>query len=94
MSLIDQYLHNNDLLGYVQAVFTSVLGEFFYGFVILILCVPLYNRTQSMVYVAMFMILLSAAFYVITPIGLRGLIHIILVLTIGGVLFYLFTRGG
>jgi len=90
--LLWQYLLQGDILGFVQAVFTSVLGDLFYGFIMLIVLVPLYIRTQSLLAVMVVTLLLSGLFYSLTPVGGIGLMRILLTVALGGLLFWLFTK--
>lgn len=88
--LLQQYLMQGDLLGFVNAVFTSSMGSIYYGFLMLIVIVPLYARTQSLAYVTVLAIILSAAFYALVPVAAQSIVGLLLVLAVGGTMLYLF----
>lgn len=92
-NLLQQYLAVGDFLGFLQAVFTSSMGVLFYGLIILFATLPLYLRTQSLTFVAILAIILSTLMYAMIPIAGQRILGLVLVLTVGGVITYLFTRG-
>jgi len=92
-NLLQQYLAVGDLLGFLQAVFTSSMGVLFYGLLVVFVTLPLYMRTQSLTYVAVVAILLSGLMYAMVPIAGQRILGLVLVLTVGGIITYLFTRG-
>ena len=58
--LLDQYLQGGDLVGFIIAVYTSLIGEIFFGLIILIVSIPLYLRTQSVMYCSILWITVSS----------------------------------
>lgn len=90
--LLTQYLMTGDLLGFLQAIYTSVMGVYFYGLLALFIMVPLYLRYQGVTIVLILMIILSASmYYLIPPSGFK-VISIILVLGLGGLITILYYR--
>jgi len=67
--LINQYLQMWDFLGLAQAIFTSTMGQLFYGFITLIILVPLYMRYQSLAMVSIICMLLGSVFVPLLPLG-------------------------
>jgi len=90
-NLIEQYLLNNDLIGFIIAIYTSVLGQLFYGVLVMIITVPLYMRTQSLSYVTILWILMGTLIETVLPIAVFNIGHVLIVLGIAGLLYKLFT---
>jgi len=88
--LITQYLLQGDLVGFIFAVFTSSMGEYFYGIIVLVLTVPLYIRTQSLTYVYLLWALLGGILTALLPLGVLSVANIFLALGIGGLLYKLY----
>ena len=89
-SLMKQYLRVGNLVGFVTAIYVNLIGEAFFGILILIISVPLYLRTQSFAYVSILWILLSGTLVYVLPLGTVKIVWIFLILGIGGLLYKLF----
>jgi hypothetical protein len=91
-----QYLWSGDFMGFIQAVYTQAFGsaDVFYGVAIMLVMVPLYIRTKSLMFMSILWILLGSLFLVAMPL-VSGLAVLLLVLGIGSMLYQLFmmTRG-
>jgi hypothetical protein len=85
------YLWAGDFFGFIIAVYTSSFGsvDIFFGVVIMLVMVPLYIRTKSLMFMSILWILLGSLFLIATPL-ISGLAVLLLVLGIGSMLFELF----
>ena len=90
--LMSQYVIIGDFLGFLNAMYTVTLADFFYGGIFMIFIIPIYSRTQSWLYVSATLIFLSTFFYALTPTAAIPILKVVIVISIGGTLFYLFTR--
>jgi len=89
--LITQYLVQGDLIGFVLAIFTSSMGEYFLGFVILLVTVPVYMRTQSLAYVYLLWLLVgSTSLLALVPLGAYTVAAFFTALGGAGILYKLF----
>jgi len=88
--LIDQYLRIGDLVGFIIAVYTSLIGQVFYGLILLIITVPLYIRTQSIMYCSILWIVINSILVVMVPTPGFNLAYVLLAAGIAGILFELF----
>jgi len=81
-----QYILNGDVIGFVIACYTSVMGQGFYAFVLLIFFGGLYNRTRSLALCSILWLLLGGMWIttvaIVSPIamilvamGLTGIIY-------------------
>lgn len=68
VDLLLQYLSQGDLLGFLVATFTTRIGQNFYAILTLMLSVPLYLRTQNVMYCVIAWLLLGGLFLVAMPI--------------------------
>ncbi len=81
------YLTNLDLLGFITACYTTRIGEFFYGFIMLVVMVAIYLRTESLTYCIIVSLLIgSLGFFVAAP-SISTIATILIVLGLIG-LFY------
>jgi len=87
-----QYLINGDLIGFINAVFTSRLGELWYALIVFAITFPLYLRTQSLIFVCILWILLGNILVVMVPISVFKLGYVLMVIGIGGLLYKLFRK--
>ena len=87
-------LYSGDLPGFIISVYTSVMGQFFGGVVLLTIWVLLYIRTNDLLYGAIVWILVGTAFEGMIPSQGLSIAKLFLVLGIASGLFSLFTRGG
>jgi hypothetical protein len=85
------FLLAGDFLGFIMAVYTQGFGsaDIFFGVVIMLVMVPLYIRTKSLMFMSILWILLGSLFLVAMPL-VSGLAVLLLVLGIGSMLFELF----
>jgi len=93
VDLLMQYLLNGDLLGFLTATFTTRIGQNFYGILSLIVSVPLYNRTQNVMYCVVLWMLLGTLFITAMPI-VSPIAVFLVVLAITVALLKLFTEAG
>lgn len=87
-----QYVISGDLLGLVVAVYISRMRGIFYGVVLLLMSVPIYIRTQSLTYCLILWVLCSGLLFYFMPIVSQSIIGLFAVLTLGGLIFMLFSR--
>lgn len=59
-----QNLINGDLIGFVISCYTSVMGQTFYGFVMFIMFMVVYNKTRSLALISILWLLLGGIFIV------------------------------
>lgn len=90
VDVIWQYLLDGDFIGFLVAVYTSQIGEFFFPLLTMIVTGVLYMRTQSLLFVSIIWIAVGGLF-----IGTMPVVSPIAVLMLGfgiaGALFQLFT---
>jgi hypothetical protein len=96
---IDNFLHflwAGDFFGFIIASYTQAFGsaDIFFGVAIMLVMIPLYIRTKSLMLMSILWILLGSLFLVAMPL-VSGLAVLLLVLGIGSMLYQLFmmTRG-
>ncbi len=92
LELLWQLLQQGDFIGFLTALYTSLLGDLFYGIVLLALALPLYIRTQSLTYVAIMWIILMGVFTVILPAEAYRIVRILFVLGVASAILSLFAR--
>jgi hypothetical protein len=68
VSLLGTYLLEGNFFGFIIGVYTTRIGQLFYGLFIFFLSLPLYLRTQSILYCAVLWLLLGGLFIVAVPI--------------------------
>lgn len=88
-NLLLQYLLHGDMIGLVIAVYTSTMGEWFFGAVMLIVSVPLYIRTQSVTYCVVLWLVCSGMLMVIVPFQFQKVISLFIILTVAGIIYSL-----
>ena len=86
------FLLNMDILGFVQAIFIGTVGELFYGILALTLLLIVYGRTKSITYVAIIWVFLGTLLLPMIPAAGWGIGAVLLYLSLGGVVAYLFLR--
>lgn len=67
VELLMTYLSQGNLLGFLVACFTSRIGQWFYVLLTFFGTVPLYLRTQSVLYPALIWILIGGLFIQVMP---------------------------
>ena len=65
--LLSQYLMQGDFIGFINAVYTSILGELWFAIPLLILFVPLYIKTESLEFCAILWILIGGLLIAMLP---------------------------
>ena len=65
--LLSQYLMNGDLIGFINAVYTSLLGEIWYAIPLAIIFIPLYIKTGSLTFCSIMWILLGSLLVGLLP---------------------------
>lgn len=88
LALIQQYLMEGDILGFLQAIYIQSFGgsiDIFYLMVTLLFTVPLYIRTKSLLVLSIAWMLLGSFFIVAMPI-VSGVAILLWVLAVGGLL--------
>ena len=91
MNPLFQHLLDGDILGFIVACYTTTIGVYFYGIILLIVSVILYNRSKSVGLVSVLWILLGGGFMVVF--GLFSPLAIVLVIFgITGMVWSLFTK--
>lgn len=86
-----QFLYEGDVFGFIQAVYVSAFQsvEVFYAFVAVLFTLPLYIRTQSLLFLSIVWILLGGLFLVAMPI-VSGVAILLIIFGLGGMFFKLF----
>lgn len=74
------YWFNNNLIGWLEAVFVSLIGYSFYGLIIFAVGIVSYIRTQSAAFVAVMWITSGAAMWSLLPFEARLLAFVFIVL--------------
>lgn len=91
MDPLVQSLLNGDILGFVIACYTSVMGQGFYAFVLLIGFGVVYNKTRSVALCSILWLLLGGLW--ITTAAVVSPVAVILVaLGLGGIVYSVFGR--
>lgn len=85
--LVDQFLLNKDLLGFLTAMYTLKIGQWIYLLWMMIVAVPIYVRTQSLAYVSVIWILFGSIMVATLPAAGFPLGWILLGLGITGILW-------
>lgn len=86
-------LQSGDLIGFVLYPYVNLIGNLFYGLVMLMLCVPLYNRYHSLTPILVLMILFGGAsgvFTLLIPLAGFGITWIFMLLGLAGLLYKVF----
>jgi hypothetical protein len=90
----DSLLYSGDITGFVISIYTSVMGQFFGGLVLLTVFSLVYIRTNDLIYGAILWILVGGAFEGMIPTQGFSVAKLFIVLGIASGLFSLFSRGG
>ena len=90
---LNQFIYEGDLFGFLQAVYASAFGtaDIFYGFVSLLIVLPLYIRTKSLTFCAIVWILLGSFFIVASPL-VSGIAILLVLMGIASLLYKVFMR--
>lgn len=84
-------LINGDILGFVHAIYTSVMGEGFYFLVLAGLFGIIYNRSRSLALCAVLWLLLGSSWLVLT-VEINPIAVGLCLLGVIGILFKVFKR--
>jgi hypothetical protein len=94
--LLWQYLQNGDLIGFINAVYQSIMGEAWFIIPYFAIFALLYVKTESLSYCAIVWILLSSVLLYAFPAEAGTVAGLFLVLAVGIILFrvamHFFTR--
>jgi len=91
LSWLFQYLQQGDLFGFFTAIFTRLIGDIFWGFILLFIAIPLYIRYQSIIPVAILFIGLGSLFIRFVPFTTFGTVYVLLGFGVGALLYKGFT---
>jgi len=86
-------LQNRDLVGFILHPYLAVIGNLFYGLLVLIICVPLYIRYKSLTPILILFIIFGGAggiFSLMVPTAGLGLAWIFLLFGLTGLLYKVF----
>jgi len=90
--LMNTYLKNKNFVGFIVAIYSSTLGELFYGMLILIITLPIYLRTQSLIYCAIVWLVLGSFFAAILPVSASHVAYFFIAISLTSILYKLLTR--
>lgn len=81
-------LLNGDIIGFVTSCYTSVMGQAFYGFMLLIFFGAIYNRTRSVALCSILWLLLGSA-WIVTAAVVSPIAMILVAAGLTGIIFEL-----
>lgn len=87
-----QYLVNGNYLGFIHSYFTSVMGQMFYAFVMLVAFIGLYVRVKSIALPIIAWTLMSGVWAVLSP-AFNAVPIVLCGFGIAGILFLVFSKG-
>lgn len=85
-----QNLLNGDLFAFLSGIFIQQMGVAFYGFIFMIMTVPIYQRTESLELVAILWTLCWSGLELLVPGPIYSLGKLMIALSIGVLLFRAF----
>lgn len=91
MDPLIQSLLNGDIIGFVISCYTSVMGQSFYGVVLLIMFGGLYNRTRSLALCSILWLLLGGAWIAAAAI-VSPLAMILVAMGLAGIIYSIFAK--
>jgi len=65
--LLTQYLMQGDFIGFINAVYVSILGELWFAIPLMILFIPLYIKTESLEFCAILWVLIGGSLIAMLP---------------------------
>jgi len=86
-------VQSGDLIGFILYPYVNLIGNLFYGLIMLIICVPLYNRYRSLTPILVLFILFGGAtgiFSLLVPVAGLNLAWIFMLLGLAGLLYKVF----
>ena len=92
--LLSTYLMKGDLIGFLMALYTSTMGDLFYGLLVVAFTIPLWIKTGSFIYVAAIWMLIGFTLEALIPSPALSLGKVLLVLAVAAILFKVFLGGG
>lgn len=87
--LLSQYLLKGDLIGFINAVYTSLIGELWFAIPLMIIFIPLYIKTRSIAYCALLWMLLGGILIGLLPAQAATVGSIFVILGVAIILFKL-----
>lgn len=93
VEMLLQYLLQGDFLGFLTGCFTTRIGQNFYAILALIFSIPLYNRTQNVMYCSLVWIILGGLFIIAMPL-VSPVAVLLVTLGVSVTLLKLFTNRG
>ena len=90
-NLIQQIL-DGDILGFLQNAYTMVFGgytEIFYTIILMLITIPIYIRTKSIMFIGIAWILLGSLFVAVIPAASKFMV-LILIMGLASILYQLF----
>lgn len=91
--MVDAILQNlisGDLLGFISAIFVQSMGTAFYGFILMMATLPIYQRTESLELVSILWILVWGGLEILIPGPIYSLGKLMIALSVGVLLFRAF----
>lgn len=88
--MMNYQLHMSNFVGFIFLPYTNLVGSFFYGLLLMIFFVPLYNRYKSFSPIVIMLILFGGAggiFSMLIPDAGLGIAWIFLIVGIGGLIY-------
>ena len=92
MGALDQYFLTGDWIGGILAIYTSRMGDLFYGALIYGLSYPAYQRTKRLDYIVVVWALISGSLHVLIPTSANTLAKLIIAGGIATILYRVFVR--
>ena len=90
--LLSQYIMNGDLIGFINAVYTSLIGEIWYAIPLAIIFIPLYIKTGSLTFCSIMWILLGGVLVGLLPARAAAAGTVFIILGIAVLLYKLASR--
>jgi len=90
-NLIQQIL-DGDILGFLQNAYTMAFGgytEIFYTIILMLITIPIYIRTKSIMFIGIAWILLGSLFVTVIPAASKFMV-LILIMGLASILYQLF----
>lgn len=90
-----QNLTTGDLFGFINSIYTTSMGSApFVGFLLMILTIPIYQRTESLELVAVIWLLIWAPMEIMVPGPIFSLGKIMIAMSLGVLIFRAFMGRG
>ena len=92
IGFLDSYFHTGDWVGGLIAVYTSRMGNVFFGIVVLATLIPPYKRHKRLDYILIFWMLVGGTLEYLIPTPVLSISHILIIFGLFTVLYRLFVR--